>query len=64
MNIRQRLNAPFNGSFKTIRRIGARKIHGGLDGGEDILSSMLCFPSEGDDVLVVLSSHRDVSGDF
>jgi hypothetical protein len=37
VDICERLNASFNGSFKTIGRVGMRKIYGGLDGGEDVL---------------------------
>ncbi|MGB8633388.1 MAG: hypothetical protein WCD69_29110, partial [Xanthobacteraceae bacterium] len=52
------------GSLKTIGRIGLREIDGGLDGGKDILGSVLSFPSESDDVFVVPPSLRDVPRDF
>src|SRR5215813_13621297 len=64
VDIREGLNAPFNSSFKSIRRIRMRKIYGGLDGCQDILGSVLGFPSENSDMLVVPLSLRDVPNDF
>ena len=64
MNIRQCLNASFDGLFKSIGRIGMRKIYGGLDGGEDILGSVLGFAGQGGNKLVVPLSLSDVPGDF
>ena len=58
------LNAPFNGLFKTIGRIGMRKIYGGLNDCEDILGPVLSFPSKSGNVLVLLLSLRDVPRDL
>ena len=63
MEFGERLNAPLNGTFKTIGRIGMRKMYRGLDGCEDVLGSMLGFPSKSGDVLLVALSIRDVPGD-
>jgi hypothetical protein len=54
----QCLNAPLDGAFKPIGRIGSPKIYGGLDSGEDILGSVYGFASESGDVLVVPLSLR------
>jgi hypothetical protein len=58
------LNAPFNGLLKTIGGIGMRKIYGGLNGCQDILGSVLGFPSERGNVLVAPLSLRDVPRDL
>ena len=41
-----------------------REIYGGLDGCEDIPGSVLNFPSESGDEIVVSLSLRDVPSDF
>jgi hypothetical protein len=53
VHIGKRLDAPFDGSFKTVGRVGMRKIYGRLDSCKDILGSVLGFPSKHNDVLVV-----------
>src|SRR5262249_44196505 len=45
-------------------RVGIRKIYSGLDGGKNIIGSMLSFPSERDGVLVIPFTLRNVPGDF
>src|SRR5579859_4347639 len=64
MDIRERLNTSFNHTFEVVGCFRLRKINGGLDGCEDILGSMLSFPSKRGDVLVAALSISDVSGDF
>jgi len=56
------LDAPLDRAFKTLGRIGTRKIYGSLDGRQDILGSMLGFPGERGDMFVVALSVRDVPG--
>jgi hypothetical protein len=58
VDIREGLNAPFDGAFKTIGRISMRKIRSGLDGRQDILGSVLGFTSESSNILVVPLSLR------
>ena len=56
------LDAPLDGAFKTLGRIGTRKIYGSLDRRQDILGSMLGLPGERSDMFVVALSVRDVPG--
>ena len=58
------LNAPLDGAFETICRIGTRKVYGSLDGRKDILGSVLGLPSKRSDMFVVPLSVCDVPGDF
>jgi hypothetical protein len=60
MHIGKRLNAPFNRAFESVNRFGSRKLNGRLNRCKDILGSVLSFPSEHSDVLVVPLSLRDV----
>jgi hypothetical protein len=64
VDISECLDAPFNGSSKTIGCIRMRKIYDGLDGRQDVLGSVLGFPSEDVDVLIVTLSLSDIPGDF
>ena len=64
MDIGEGLNAPFNGTFKTIGGIRMRKFHRGLDGCEDVFGSVFSFASKSGDALIVALSIRNVPGDF
>ena len=64
MDVREGLNAPFNSAFKSIGRVGMRKIYGGPDGCQDVLGAVLGFASEKGNTVVVPLSLCDVPGDF
>jgi hypothetical protein len=53
MNICERLDAPFNCSFQAFASVGLRKIDGCLYSREQVPTSVLCFPSQGRDLLLV-----------
>jgi hypothetical protein len=64
VDIRKRSDTSFNGSFKTIGRIGMRKTYGRLDCSQDILGAVFGLPSESGYSRVVPLSLSDVPGDF
>jgi hypothetical protein len=50
MDLCERINASFDQFLKTVRRIGMRKMHRRLHGGQDVLCSMLGLAREIDDL--------------
>ena len=64
VNNRKRADAPFDCTLEAVRRVSLRNSDDGLYVGKGIFASVLCLPSQSDDLLLRALLFGNVSRDF